>query len=171
MDVKEFIQRQMAGARRQSDAAIQGTTDEQFNWDPPGTANPISATLVHILGGGEDIYVQTLLQGKPRIWETEGWAARVGVPAPPAPASGWEEFRKRKLAIEPVLAYQEAVRAATDAYLATLRADDLDRKVRYFDGGERSLADVLVTLMVHTASHAGEIAAVKGMQGVQGLPF
>ena len=64
MDVKEFIRRQLGGARRQSDAAMQGTTEEQLNWVPPGAANQISATFLHIVGG-EDIFVQTLLQGKP----------------------------------------------------------------------------------------------------------
>jgi len=28
-----------------------------------------------------------------------------------------------------------------------------------------------MTLVVHSAGHAGEIAAVKGMQGIKGLPF
>jgi hypothetical protein len=30
---------------------------------------------------------------------------------------------------------------------------------------------VLARFIAHTACHAGEIAAVKGMQGLQGLPF
>ncbi len=170
MDVKEFIRRQFDGSRRQSDAAIQGITDELFNWIPPGTANQISATFLHIVGG-EDIYVQTLFQGKPRLWETQGWAEKVGVPSPPGRAYGWEEFRDRKLALAPIMEYQQGVRAATDAYLVGLTADDLDRKVRFFDGGERPLGEILVTLAVHTASHAGEIAALKGVAGVKGLPY
>ena len=70
----------------------------------------------------------------------------------------------------PFVACPAGPRHKTDAYLANLCAGDLDRKVRFFDGSERPLADVLVILIVHTASHAGEIAALKGVQGVQGLP-
>ena len=40
-----------------------------------------------------------------------------------------------------------------------------------FIGGKRTVADVLCTLVVHSAAHAGDIATLKGMQGVKGLPF
>jgi hypothetical protein len=70
----------------------------------------------------------------------------------------------------PVLAYAEAVCEATNGYLARLTDDELDRRVSFF-GRESSVGDVLARFVAHTASHAGEIAAVKGMQGLQGLPF
>jgi hypothetical protein len=54
--------------------------------------------------------------------------------------------------------------------LAKLTDDELDRQVSFF-GSESSVADVLVRFVAHTAGHTGEIAAVKGMQGLQGLPF
>jgi hypothetical protein len=40
-----------------------------------------------------------------------------------------------------------------------------------FAGKMFPAAEVLMILIVHTASHAGEIAAIKGMQGIKGLPF
>ena len=115
--------------------------------------------------------MQHLLQGKPRLWETEGWASEMGVPSPPGRAYGWEEFRGKQSPIAAVLACQQAVRASTDDYLAKLTSEDLDRPVRFFDGSERPLREILVLLVAHTASHAGEIAALKGVQGGQGLPF
>jgi uncharacterized damage-inducible protein DinB len=66
--------------------------------------------------------------------------------------------------------YAEAVRNATDEYLARLTDDELDRQVSFF-GSESPVAGVLVRFVAHTAGHAGEIAAVKGMQGLHGLPF
>lgn len=39
-----------------------------------------------------------------------------------------------------------------------------------FIGGERPVAEVLATLVVYTMGHAGEIAALKGVLGVKGLP-
>ena len=67
-------------------------------------------------------------------------------------------------------AYEQAVLATTETYLAALIPTDLDRTVAFI-GGERPVADVLANLVVHSMGHAGEIAALKGMQGVKGLPF
>lgn len=170
MDVKAYIQQQIAGARRLFDAAMQNTTDEQLNWTPPAnTVNPISVTALHVLGG-EDVFIQQVLQGKPRLWETEDWAGKLGVSQPPGMGGGWDEVRKSTIAVDAVLAYQAAVQAATDAYLATLTADELDRTVNIM-GGQRPAATVLILLAHHACSHAGEIATVKGMQGIKGLPF
>ena len=169
MDVTTYIQRQMANVRSQVDAALKELTDEQFNWPPPGTINPISATLIHLLAG-EDFFVQVIIRGKHLLWEEQEWGHKIGIQAPPKPSRSWEEFKTIKISVEPVLAYQQAIRAATDACLAELTADELDRQV-YFVGKLLPVAEVLMILMVHMASHAGEIAAVRGMQGIKGLPF
>jgi len=169
MDILEIIRRQMAGARRLADAVMQDTTEAQFNWLPPGTANSMKAAMVHTLAS-EDRYVQALIQGKPRLWETGGWSAKTGLAVPPGRDGGWEEIKAATVAIAPVLAYAAAVRAATVAYIATLTAGELEREVKWMDQ-TRQVADLLVMLANHTASHAGEMAAIKGMQGVKGLPF
>ena len=169
MDILEYIRRQIAGARRLSDAVMQDTTEAQFNWLPPGTANSMKATLVHTLVS-EDRYIQVLIQGKPRLWESGGWSAKTGLATPPGRDGGWEEIKALNVALAPVLAYAAAVRAATDAFLATLSAGELEREVKWNDQ-TRQVADLLVMLANHTASHAGEMAAIKGMQGVKGLPF
>jgi hypothetical protein len=169
MDVKTYLKQQMANAHRQVEAVMKDVTEEQFNWLPPGTINPISAILVHVLAG-EDFFIQTILQGKPRGWETQGWGAKIGIQAPPGPGSSWEVFKTTRIPVAPVLAYGKAIQAATDAYLDTLTAEELDRQVT-FAGRVVPAAEVLEILVVHIASHAGEMAAVKGMQGVKGLPF
>jgi hypothetical protein len=66
--------------------------------------------------------------------------------------------------ITPLLEYQQQVWAATDAYLANLAPAELERMVK-FAGGERSLADMLMLTASHTLGHAGEISALKGIQG------
>jgi len=169
MDVKTYIQQQMGHAHHQIDAVMQDTTEEQFNWLPAGTISPISAILVHVLGG-EDFFVQAVIQGKSQCWEAQGWSQKVGIQAPPSPGHGWEEFKTNKMSIAPILAYGQAVREATDNYLANLTPEELDRQVN-FAGNMRPVAEILMILVVHIASHAGEMAALKGMQGVKGLPF
>jgi hypothetical protein len=169
MDVKTYIQQQMANAHHQIDVGMENITEEQFNWLPPGTINPVSAILVHVLGG-EDFFIQAVIQGKPRCWDVQGWREKIGIQAPPDPGHSWDEFKNLKLSVAPVLDYGQALRGATDTYLSNLTEEELDLQVD-FAGKLRPVAEVLMILVVHIASHAGEIAAVKGMQGIKGLPF
>jgi len=169
MDAKSYIQIEFAGARQLIDAAIGGTTDEQFNWQPPGLANSIKASFIHLVVS-EDFFIQQIIQGQPQIWAVGGWAEKTGLPFPPGGGRGWEEIKSATLALAPVLAYQQAVRAATDAYLATLTPEELDRSISLF-GNPAPVASALTLVVSHMVGHAGEIAALKGVQGVMGLPF
>lgn len=169
MNSVEYVRSQFASMRRLSDAVLRDTTDEQLNWTPPGEANPIRAALVHVMVA-EDRYIQGIVQGRPMIWQAGGWAERVGLPVPPGYGKGWDEVKATTLALSPLLEYGSAVRTATEEYLTALTPEDLDRTVAFI-GGERPVADVLAQLVVHTSGHVGEIAALKGLQGVKGLPM
>ena len=162
MDTIEFIRQLIAGVRRQTDEAMKDLTVEQFNWTPPGSANPISAIFVHFLNS-EDAFVQVQMQGKPKLWDGGGWAEKTGVKVPPGYSGGWEEVKHMTLALEPVLAYQQVVRAATEAYLDTLPPDELDRVVKTARG-DRSVATIFTIVVNHALVHSGEIAALKGIQ-------
>jgi uncharacterized damage-inducible protein DinB len=169
MNAPEYIQRQIQSMRSLCDAALRETTDAQFNWTPPGMANSISAAVIHATGT-EDRFINEVLQGNTRLWETGNWSDKVGLQVTPGRGQGWEEIKQKQLAVATVLDYIAAVRANTDAYLATLTASELERKITLM-GAERQVADVLAILITHTLSHMGEVAALKGMQGVKGLPF
>jgi hypothetical protein len=162
MDTIEFIRQLLAAVRRQTDESMKDMTVEQFNWTPPGSANPISAIFVHFLNS-EDAFVQTQMQGKPKLWDEGGWAEKTGVKVPPGYSGGWEEVKNMTLALEPILAYQQVVRAATETYLNSLTTDDLDRVVKTARG-DRSLATIFAIAINHTLIHSGEIAALKGIQ-------
>ncbi len=169
MDVKSFILQQVAAAHRLSDTAISGVTQEQFNWVPEGPLNPIKSAYLHAVAS-EDSFIQKIIMGKASLWDSGNWSAQIGLEMPPGPRGGWEEARAATLAVSPVLAYAEAVCEATNTYLATLTEDELDRSISLW-GRESTVAVTLALLVTHLAGHAGEIAAVKGMQGVKGLPF
>jgi hypothetical protein len=117
----------------------------------------------------EDGFIQKVLQGKPTIWETGGWAEKTGIAKPPSKGEDWSEYKYRKINIQPLQDYKAAVWAATDAYLATLTEGELDRMVK-FAGGERTVAEMLILSGSQSHSHIGEIAALKGIQGAKGLP-
>ena len=68
--------------------------------------------------------------------------------------------------------YAKAVYGATDAYIAALSDADLERKVHTGFIGEQTVAFVVSNILGwHVAEHNGEIAALKGVQGLKGLPF
>ena len=168
MNAIEYIKREAASVRRSTDRVMNDVTDELFNWAPPGTANTISATFVHFVNA-EDSFIQKVLQGKPTVWETGGWAEKTGIVKPPSKGEDWSEFKHRKVNIQPLQDYKLAVWAATDAYLTTLTEAELDRMVQ-FAGGERTVGEMLMLSASQAHSHLGEIAALKGIQGAKGLP-
>lgn len=169
MNVIEYICREMAGVRHMVEITMKGITPELFNWPSSGTANTISATFVHFMNV-EDNFIQKIIQGKPSVWETGLWSEKTGIANPPHIGEDWSAYKHKQVEIQPLLDYQAAVWAATDAYLETLTAEELDRKVK-FANGERSVADMLLLSASQSLSHTGEIAALKGVQGAKGLPI
>ena len=168
MDAQQLLVRELRWMRRQTDSILIDLTDEQFNWVPPGTANPISVIFLHMLVI-EDEYIQQIVLGGTRLWDIADWQTRVGTPAPER-GGNWDALKGTTMTLETAAQYQEAVRTATDAYIAKLTPEELDRRVSFL-GGERRVADVLSMLVIHHVGHAGEIAALKGVQGVAGLSF
>jgi uncharacterized damage-inducible protein DinB len=168
MDTKSCILELMADVRRQSYTVMKDMTDAQFNRRLCSTANPIGAIFIHMVGA-EDDFIQAVLQHKPPYWEVQGWAQKIGVPLPPMPGRGWDQAVTAPVKVAVVLAYEQVVRAATEAYLADLTSEELEREV-YLFGNATSVWGVLKTSMFHSAGHLGEIAALKGGQGVKGLP-
>jgi hypothetical protein len=169
MNAVQFVNGQFAAMRRVSDGVTGDLTDDLLNWMPPGSANPIAATLIHSLYT-EDSFIQKTMLGKSSIWDTGGWSEKIGLTVLPGRGACWEEVRVGRYSIEAIRAYQEAVRAGTNAYVEVLTAAELDRQVT-LHGNQRSVGDVLALLLIHTAHHAGEVAALKGIQGAKGLPF
>lgn len=169
MDAREYLQYQVARSRMLCDATLQTLDQAQADWVPPGTANAIGVTLLH-QAGVEDAIIHRLCLGGPTLWDRDAWAGRVGAAQLPGHAGGWREAAG-KLALGPVLDYRAAVWAATDAYLAALTDEELRREVPSPFGGQSPIAGILAILVVHGPFHAGEIAALKGIQGEQGLPF
>ena len=169
VELKTYIQELIIDVRSQIDTVMKDMTDEQFNWKPSGTANPISAIFIHLVGA-EDDFIQAVLQHRPPCWEEQAWGVKIGIPTPPMPGHGWHDAVTAPLKVIQLRAYEQEVHAATDAYLAKLTDEELNRKVTLFSE-VYSVSGVLKLLVVHNACHVGEIAAIKGMQGVKVLPY
>jgi hypothetical protein len=168
MHVNEYIQQEMARVRIMIDRTMEGMTNELFNWAPPGTANTISATFIHLINV-EDTIIQKILQDMPSIWERDVWSEKTGIQKLPNIGEDWSDFKHRQISIDPLMEYKTSVWAATDVYLDNLKPEELDRMVT-FSRGERSTADLIILSASQSLNHAGEIAVLKGIQGVKGFP-
>ncbi len=180
MDIIPALREQLASSHWLLEQCMEGMTAEQLWWTPPGTANSAADNYLHVVLNEDDI-VQGLLQKKPPL-SVSIWAGRTGLSALPGVhgagvhRSGewsrwihgvrvdWSTFRL----------YAQAVYAASDSYLAGCAARELGRQLDLsaFGLGAQSLNWALYNLVIgHAVSHAGEIAAVKGAQGLKGHPF
>ena len=168
MTAIEYIQRQIAQVRFFATDVVQDLTDEQLNFPAPGTTNTIGAIYLHMTTS-EDSFINSVIQGKPRIWDSEDWANKINISTPPA-RGDWSGVKDKSLAVASVVAYKTAVHAATAAFLATLTDDDLARQLSFRGNGE-TVADILTRFVTHTSFHTGEIAAIKGVHGLKGLSF
>ena len=145
-------------------------TEENLNWTPPGTANPIGVILLHV-AGGDDYFLQECIQQKPLTWSIGGWSEKIGLERPPGGTpESWQMAKSTHLPFEPVLAYYRAVCAVTDTYFKQLIEAELDRPVMMF-GQPSTVGEFLIMMTMHATEHLGEIAALKGVLGLKGLSF
>jgi len=99
---------------------------EQANTVSPGIAQPIGALIAHILHC-EDFMLNTAVQGKPPLWERDGWGARLGGGL----MVDLEESAARAYKCDPqqMAEYAKVVFANTDAILSSLKDSDLEREL------------------------------------------
>jgi hypothetical protein len=168
MDAKTYIHKQIASMHSMVDDVLGGMTDAHLTWTPPGTANLIGLTVLHMLSG-EDYFI-SLISGRTQLWKSQGWNEKFNIATPPDYGEDWSVYLGATLSVDKLLAYRDAVRSETLAYLDRLTADELDRTVKLFTDKD-PVADVLVLIVSHMLGHTGEIAALKGVQGIKGLPY
>jgi hypothetical protein len=144
--------------------AAKDMDDTQYNWKPQGTCNAIAKNHIHALTS-VDFFLGAIAQGKPALWQA--LAAQHGMPANPLEIWGHDG----EISLATINAYGEQVQKAALDYVATLSDADLDRELdtRFF--GTQSVAFLIQLAGMHTVGHTGDIAAVKGFQGLKGLPF
>jgi hypothetical protein len=133
---------------------------------PGATINSVGAIYAHTIFG-EDGLLNGLVRGATPVYFAEGWAPKIGVEMP---AGSMEPAWHVDYDLQSFREYADGVYRATDNYLATLTDQDLERMV---DAGfmppvplSQFLSDVLLW---HVATHQGEISALKGAQGLNGL--
>jgi hypothetical protein len=134
------------------------------------TAHSVAATLAH--GALEtDWQIHELYEGGTPRFESD-WAGKTGVSEPtPHQTLEWaQNVRLDKAAFDK---YAQAIYDDLDQYIKNLSEEDIDRPIdmSILNAGEKPLSGCLNNVVsAHLNSLAGEISAVKGVQGLIGYP-
>ena len=166
MTMIDLLRREFALMRHHVTGIIQALTADELLWSRPGIANPIGTTLLHMLTG-EDRLIQSVLQGQPSLWEAARWYEQMGVISLPIRGDDWTGVNLTSLHVPALFSYAQAVEQATATYLHLLNDTDLEEGVEVY-GQAQARAEALFSIIIHNTSHAGEIAALKGLQGMRG---
>lgn len=153
-----------------AEGTMADVTDAQLHWDPPGKAYSIGANYAHILTS-EDLAIQQLLRGKDLVAATAWTGGELPPVGPGGDLKAWSHRVKPDLA--GMRRYGQAVYAATDEYLSSLRPEDIDRPLDLsrFGFGQQTVLFILFGVLANASAHTGEISCLKGLQGAKGYPF
>lgn len=164
MNATAYAKLQLEQAFSLLNGTAQGMTEAQYNFKPEGTANPIGKNHVHSLTA-VDFFLNFLAQGKAPLWS--GFAASTGLPQ-----NSLEIWKfEGKIPLDAIASYGQDVQKSALDYLATLSDGDLDRELDTRVFGTQNVGFLLQLAGMHTVGHTGDIAALKGLQGLKGLPF
>jgi hypothetical protein len=171
MQAIDVVRSNLADAHWLLEETVNDLSVDHVHWAPPGNANTIGATYAHVVGN-EDAFVQGMLLGRPLLAARE-WAGRNGINLPiPQRGSDWFAWsRSVQVDLPAAQRYAAAVYAATDAYLASITSDELSRSPDVLIPGNQTLSWLIHNMLtLHAGIHTGEIAVLKGLQGLAGYP-
>ena len=135
-----------------------------------GTIESAGSILAHAVIS-EDFFIQSMMQGEPLLYKSGGFASSLNLGDIERPVQTPEWAATIKLDMSTFTPYMQAVFAATDAFVAGLSETDLDREVQGPTGKQPIGAFLAGIGVFHLSEHLCEIAAIKGVQGLKGLPF
>ena len=178
MPTKELIQGGFANVKRTLDRTLNTLTPAELKWQPQHDANSIQIILFH-MARAEDTNVQSRLQKKPELWESEKWYQKLNRDAKD---NGGHYTADQVAAFsvsdtKDLLAYFEAVRDKTLEYMKDLTEEGLERKFTMPAFGpppaagapprppmELTVAAMLLNTVTHLVQHIGEISYIRGLQ-------
>lgn len=182
MDFKQLLKAGLENAKRATDKALDGLTQDELKWQPKPDANSIGLILFH-MARFEDSFVQRLIQGKPELWESGNWCIKMGK----AKTDSGAHYKPEEVAsfcvptLKDMNDYAAGVRKNTLAFIDTLTPEKLDEKLKLPAFGpppgqqgkapspphrppfEPTVGIMTMMTVTHIAEHAGEISYIRGL--------
>lgn len=171
----EILVNQLKSAHEVLEQTMDGVTNEIAHFMPPGTANPIAGTYAHCVFT-EDLFVHTFLTKTQPLMET---TFKDNTGASEVQPTDWHVaypkwLKEVNLDIKQFRTYARAVYSETERYVSSLTDADLEKDIDMssFGMGKRKTYDFIANLVSgHVYPIFGEIAVLKGIQGLKGYPF
>jgi hypothetical protein len=169
VDAIALLRLQLRAAHTWCEQTLGADTDA-LHRIPPGMAHAPAVAYAHAVAS-EDQTINGWLRGASPLSAGE-WAGRTGVSEPMVMGPTYAAWTEHvHIELPQVRAYAVAVYAASDAWLASLQESDLDRPVEVPGVGTQPLAWLIAQWIIgHTHDETGEIAAIKGVNGLVGYP-
>jgi hypothetical protein len=185
MEAKVLIQTGLENVKRSIDRTLDGLTPAELKWQPRPDANSIGIILFHI-ARSEDSSIQSRLQRKMQLWESEKWYQKLGKSL--NDTGGHYTVEQVAGFVVPdmkdLFGYAEVARKQTLEYLKNLTPGDFDKKVDIPPMGppprdiptgmpsqprrspfrDMTIGSMLMMNVTHFAQHAGEISYLRGLQ-------
>jgi hypothetical protein len=172
----QLLKDELKNAREIFRGTVEDIKPEHLHKNPGGVALPLGAAYAHLVFS-EDAIVHGMLMGKPSLSHTV-WKDKTGVEPPMPPMDdAWHNAHRFwaqnvKVSLPPFLKYAKAVYGDTDAYVNQLTDPDLEKMIDLGNWGKFTVAYILFSYIIgHTNNLAGEISALKGIQGARGYAF
>ena len=165
MELKEYIQVELAGLERGVTRVMNALTQQELAWRPSSGCNSIGLIFLH-MARFEDTFVQARIQGKPEAWKAEKWYQKLGMAEDEAGAHYTAEqvnaFQVPE--VRDLLAYYNAVRTQTKDYLDSVTPSVFDKKITLPRFGDLTMGAIFAIVIGHVSQHIGEISYLRGLQ-------
>ncbi|MCC6705682.1 MAG: DinB family protein [Thermomicrobiales bacterium] len=170
-DVRTVLNGQFDSGHYTLDYTVGDLTVEQLHHHHEGSTIGTPASIYLHVAWVEDLVINHMLQGRPTIYDSQGWAEKL----PDAPVHRGPSSLEWALSVKApdaasLKAYADAVRPALTEYIANASDEELDRVIEFF-AGPTPIYNALAMLIWNLANHTGELAALRGLAGLKGLPM
>ena len=168
MEARELLRAQFQTMHQFLDMTIADCSPEVLEQkDDAWTINKVGSLYAHVV-----LAEDTMLgmgKGGELVLKSDGWAEKLGIDD--ASPRQDEHLADLTIDLEAFREYAKAVAAATDDFLANATDEQLNKEVGSPVGKQPFITFFANIGLTHVAGHWGEIAALKGVQGLKGLPF
>ena len=146
-------------------------SDDQLSWAPQARAHSLAFTLWHI-ARCDDNYMRVHIQGRPEIWQEEGWHHRLGLDQESTGMliSDEEAYALRLPGKQELLAYARRVWDEVSTSVQGLGPEESARPVNQVERTRGlTVEQVIIThIYGHDNRHLGEMEYLKGLLGLRG---
>ena len=167
MDARTALRQQLETLHGIMEAAIGDCPADMVSRKlPDSTVNTIGATYAHTIFS-EDGLLNGLIRGDKPVYYTGGWADEIGIDMP---QGGMEPDWSPSLDMGLFREYARAVYQATDSFVANASDSEFEKIVDAGFAPPMPVQSFVANILAwHVATHQGEISALKGVQGINGL--